>query len=84
MNAEQFCAEYGHECKNGRISFSKRIVDKFITIYTHLTPNDFNKEMRKRLIISVMIDMHKSGYSIYQNREDHPIEKIELPKFIFE
>lgn len=86
MNAEQFCAEYAHETKRGAISFSKRIVDKFIKTYTHLDPNDFTDKMRERLKISVMINLYNDGINMkshFNNSIDQPIEKIELPEFIF-
>lgn len=83
MNAEQFCAEYGHECRNGRISFTKRVVDRFIRIYTTHSPAEFTDKMRERLKVMVMIDLHTNGYSKYGNRTDLPAEQIELPQEIF-
>jgi hypothetical protein len=84
MDAAQFCGEYAHENKNGRIRFTKRIVDKFIVTYTNLSPDDFTKEMRERLIIGVMVDLYNKGVEGLQHEPDYPAEKIDLPKFIFQ
>ena len=62
----------------------KKIIDKFITTYTYLEPKDFTDEMRKRLVMSVMIDLHASGYNCINRPIELPAEKIELPKFIFQ
>lgn len=84
MNAEQFCAEYGHELKSGKISFSKKVVDKFISTYTYLSPEDFSNEMRERLKTFVMIDLCVKGYSkMNPDTKDMLAEKIELPQSIF-
>ncbi len=82
MNAEQYCAEYGKELLSGRITFSKRVTDKFINLYTYLEVSDFTPEMYKRLRMH-MIDLCVSGYSKFTNKgEDLPIKKIELPMFV--
>lgn len=83
MDAAQFCGEYAHETKSGRISFAKRIVDKFISTYTYLQPGDFTPEMRNRLKIGVMIDLYNKGITALANEPDYPPEKIELPAFVF-
>lgn len=83
MDAYQFCAEYAHETHSGRISFSMPVVTKFIIIYTHFTPEYFNKENIKRLRM-VMIDYYNEGLSTALKCGNNPAEKIELPKFIFE
>ncbi|WP_407522618.1 hypothetical protein PDL71_15315 [Lacibacter sp. MH-610] len=85
MNAEQFCAEYGYETKSGRVSFSKKTVDKFIKTYTDLLPEDFTESMRERLKIGVMIDLYSAGCSKHyiDAYKDFPVEKIDLPEFIF-
>jgi hypothetical protein len=82
MNAEQYCAEYGKELLSGRITFSKKVTDKFIKTYTYLDVTDFTPEMYKRLRM-YMIDLCTSGYSkmVYRGA-DLPIEKIELSNFI--
>lgn len=83
MNAAQFCAEYAIEGKTGRIYFSSSTVNKFIRIYTNLSPDDFTTEMKKRLKIGVMIDLHNEGIGKYYNAaKDLPPDKIELPDFV--
>lgn len=83
MNAACFCAEYGHELKNGRVSFSKQVVNKFIERYTYFKPEDFTDDMRERLKVSLMIDLHQTGYSKYSIFDDEDdFEKIELSDFI--
>ena len=81
MNAAQFCAEHGREISSGRIAFKKTTVDKFINIYTYLNPEDFDEEMRKRLVFR-MIDLYDDGIRHYINKTDQPVEKIELGNFI--
>jgi hypothetical protein len=83
MNAEQFCAEHGKECKNGRITFSKNTVDRFIKTYTYFSVEDFDKEARKRLILFVMIDLHLNGYTNKIFYGDQEIHKIEIPTIVF-
>ena len=84
MNAEQFCAEYGHETRSGRVSFTKKVVENFIDIYTDFSYHDFTKEMTTRLKVSVMIDLYEAGCSYhYLNTPDLPPDKIGLPDFVF-
>jgi len=80
MNAAQFCAEYARETESGRITFTKRKVFQFIKIYTYFDTEDFTEENIKRLRM-YMVDLYGIGFK-YQNREDNPVEKIELPKFV--
>ena len=82
MNHEQFCAEYAHENKNGRIVFTIIIVKRFIKKYTYLKFKDFDKQMILRLRLQ-MIDYYDNGLKFY-NRKEAEEEKIVLPNFIFE
>jgi len=81
MNAAQYCLEHSKECLNGRISFTKPVVDKFINLYTYLEVSDFDEEMYKRLRL-FMIDLYNDGYSVNNRGADLPVEKIELPNFV--
>lgn len=84
MDAAQFCGEYARELDSGRITFSKKRIEEFITTYTYFSPEDFTKEMRNRLAISVMIDLYKKATEHPFIREpDYEPKKIELPDFIF-
>lgn len=84
MNAAQYCGEYAHETKSGRISFTKKVVNNFIDTYTHLNHADFTDEMRERLKTGVMIDLYNEGISKYYNAmEELPADKIEIPPFVF-
>lgn len=85
MNATQFCGEYGKELRSGRISFTPKVIDRFIETYTYLSVEDFSKEARKRLVMMVMIDLYSKGISCaFSERRDLPVEKIEIPMIVFE
>lgn len=81
MNACQYCVEHSKELLSGRITFSKPVTNRFINLYTYFEVSDFNPEMYKRLRLH-MVDLYERGFRSENRREDLPIEKIELPKFV--
>lgn len=82
MNAIDFCGEYATELQSGKITFSKKIIEKFINQYTYFDSSDFTKQMRLQLVSFVMIPLYNQSISKYSIKNECP-DKIELPEIVF-
>jgi hypothetical protein len=83
ISAQNYCGECAIELESGKITFTKNAVDTFIRTYTNFAPDDFTKEMRKRLVLFVMTPLYQSATSKHNLDKDNGIERIVLPDIIF-
>lgn len=82
MNAAQYCADKGRETISGRITFTKRDTIVFLNKYTELTYDELT-DKQIVLLKGHMVDLYNDGIERVENRQEQPLEKIELPSYIF-